>query len=228
MFKNIIGAVAFLSRIPLASKCKPKDSVSHFPFVGYLSGSLLAALLYLTGRSVPAIAFDLFITYLLFNAFFFDGLLDTSDAFLSQRDRVDKMEIMKAGNIGPMALLTGVVYLVIKIHLFTVIPLWSVLACSVSSKYAIVTSAAISKPAKDEGLGALIMPVKARSLLIATVYLLPFLFFSKALMMVLAASFSGVFITWISHKLISGITGDVFGAIEEIAEIVAMATALIL
>jgi len=228
MFKNIIGAVAFLSRIPLASKCKPKDCVKHFPFVGYLAGSLLAALLYLTGRSVPAIAFDLFVTYLLFNAFFFDGLLDTSDAFLSQRDRVDKLKIMKAGNIGPMALLTGVVYLVIKIHLLTAIPLWSVLACSVSSKYAIVTSAAISKPAKDEGLGALIMPVKSRSLLISTVYLLPFLFFPKGLILLSVAVLTGIVVVWISHKMISGITGDVFGAIEEIAEIIAMTAALFL
>ncbi len=227
MFKNIIGAVVFLSRIPLRSNAIPKNCVKHFPFVGYISGGMLAGLL-LLGRSTGLVAADLFIVYLLFNAFYFDGLLDTADAFMSQHSRADKLKIMKLGNIGPMALLTGTIYIVIKLYILKTIPLWALIASSVSSKYTIVVAAAISHPAKDEGLGKLIMPVKISSLLWAAVYLIPFLFFPKSLIILFAAVIAGIFIVWLSHKMISGTTGDVFGAIEETAELAAMSVALLL
>ena len=225
MFKNIAGAVAFLSRIPLKSNAEPKDCVRHFPFVGYISGGLLAVLL-LAGRSLPMVAGDLFILYFLFNAFYFDGLIDTTDAFMSQRSREGKLRIMKLGNIGPMALLVGTLYIISKLHIVAAIPLWGVVASSVSSKYAIVVAAAISRPAKNDGLGALIMPIKINSLLWSSVYLVPFLFFPKSLIPLSAAILAGIVVVWISHKMISGITGDVFGAIEEISELFAMAAVL--
>lgn len=227
MLKNIVGAVSFLSRIPLKSNAEPKDCVRHFPFVGYISGGLLAVLLS-AGRSIPMVAGDLFILYLLFNAFYFDGLIDTTDAFMSQRNKEGKLRIMKLGNIGPMALLVGTLYIISKLYIVAAIPLWGIVASSVSSKYAIVAAAAVSHPAKNDGLGALIMPVKISSLLWSTVYLLPFLFFPKALIPLSAAVLSGIVVAWISRKMISGITGDVFGAIEEISELFAMAAVLYL
>jgi len=41
-----------------------------------------------------------------------------------------------------------------------------------------------------------------------------------------AAILAGIVVALISHKMISGITGDVFGAVEEISELFAMAAVL--
>ncbi len=226
--KKILGAISFLSRIPVRTNLKPSEICGDFPAVGYLSGGLYVILIWSWGRSIPAIIVTVFIIYLFFNAFHFDGLLDSADAFMSQKIRERKLEIMKMGNIGPMALIVGTLYMILKVHVIGDISFMGILASTVSSRYAMVFTAYFSRPAKVNGLGNAIFPVKSRHVLHASIYLIPFLFFPKYLFVIFFALISAFLVKFISDRMIGGITGDVLGAIEEISEITGMVLAFYL
>ncbi|HEU23635.1 MAG: adenosylcobinamide-GDP ribazoletransferase [Athalassotoga sp.] len=219
---KILGAIGFLSRIPVKVNIDPSKVVGDFPAVGYLSGGLYIFIFYLMGRSWPIIVGAIFINYLIFNAFHFDGLLDTADAFLSQKDRQKKLEIMKMGNSGPMAILTGVLYMMIFAFVLEKSSFITILAASVFGRYAMVFVAYISKPARREGLGASIFPVKLSSLIRSSVYLIPFLFFPKIVLSLLVGLACVTGLKFLSNRLIGGFTGDTLGATEEIGVISVM------
>ncbi len=221
--KRILGAISFLSRIPIKSTLKPSEIVGDFPAVGYLSGLAYIVLFYIFGRSIPTVIFTILIIYIVFNAFHFDGLLDTSDAFMSQKSLERKLEIMKMGNVGPMAVLIGVLYMITKVFFLINISYLVILSAAVASRYAMVITAHFSYSARSEGLGSSIFPVSLCSVIRASIYLIPFLFFPKYFITFSFAIISGFVLKFISDKLIGGLTGDVLGAIEEVAELAGMA-----
>ncbi len=216
--KNILGAISFLTRIPVRSAVNPSDTVKHFPIVGYMAGGLYLLVFWIFGRSVPIVIFAIFITYVFFNAFHFDGLLDTSDSFMSQKGKERKLEIMKMGNSGPMAVFVGVLYMILLFYLMTKVSLIDILISTVGGRYGMVLMAYLSKPARS-GLGASIFPVKLKSVLYASIYLIPFIFFPATLLLLLFGLASGFILKVISDHMIDGVTGDVLGAIEEVIQI---------
>lgn len=222
MIKGISGAIGFLSRIPVGTSVKPSESVGDFPIVGYMSGGLYILMFWVFGRSLPVVIISIFIVYLLFNAFHFDGLLDMSDAFMSQKRRERKFEIMKMGNVGPMGVLVGVLYMITTVFMLENIPFIAILAATVSGRYAMVLTAYFSKPAKANGLGSSIFPLKLKTVLHASIYLVPFVFFPRYLLIVFFSIIAAFIMKFISDKMMGGLTGDVLGAIEEIAEITGM------
>ncbi len=219
--KSIAGAIGFLTRIPIKTKIEPNKVVGDFPIVGYMAGGMYVLFFWIFGRSIPVIVLSVFVVYVLFNAFHFDGLLDTADAFMSQKGREEKLKIMKMGNSGPMAILVGVLYMILLVYTLTKVSFVGILASTVSSRYAMVLIAYLSKPVKA-GLGASIFPVKLKTLIRASVYLVPFLFFQKMLLFIGIGLVAALIMKLISDRMIGGITGDGFGAIEEITQIAIM------
>ncbi|BBJ27991.1 adenosylcobinamide-GDP ribazoletransferase [Athalassotoga saccharophila] len=220
---RILGAIGFLSKIPVRVNIEPSKVVGDFPAVGYLSGGLYILIFYLAGRSWPVTILGILINYMIFNAFHFDGLLDTADAFLSQKNRSKKMEIMKMGNSGPMAILIGVLYMMIFAFVLEKSSFMTILAASVFGRYAMVFVAYISKPARNEGLGASIFPVKLSSLIRSSIYLIPFCFFPRIVLSLIIGLVCVVGMKFLSDRLIGGFTGDTLGATEEIGVIAVMA-----
>ncbi|MGC8544669.1 adenosylcobinamide-GDP ribazoletransferase [Athalassotoga sp.] len=221
--KGIAGAIAFLTRIPIKTDVNPANAVGDFPVVGYMAGGIYILLFWILGRSLPVIVLSIFLVYFLFNAFHFDGLLDTTDAFMSQKQREKKLEIMKMGNSGPMAILVGALYMILMTYVLGRVSFVGILASTVSGRYAMVLTAYFSKPAKS-GLGASIFPVRLKTLIHASVYLVPFLFFPRTLLFIGIGLVAAFAMKLISDRMIGGMTGDVLGSIEEIAQIVVLTT----
>ncbi len=219
---KMLGAIGFLSKIPVRVNIEPSKVVGDFPIVGYLSGGLYILIFYLFGRSWPVTVIGIFVNYMFFNSFHFDGLLDTADAFLSQKDRSKKLEIMKMGNSGPMAVLTGVLYMLIFAFVLEKSSFMTILAASVFGRYAMVIVAYTSKPARNEGLGTSIFPVKLSSLIRSSIYLIPFFFFPKIVLSFVAGIACVAGMKFLSDRLIGGFTGDTLGAVEEIGVISTM------
>lgn len=219
---KILGAIGFLSRIPVKVNVKPSEVTGDFPVVGYLSGGLYVLIFWLMGRSLPVTIFGVFVNYLIFDAFHFDGLLDTADAFLSQKNRLKKMEIMKMGNSGPMAVLIGTLYMILFVFLIEKSTFVTIVAASVFGRYAMTFVSYISKPAKQEGLGASIFPIKLRSFAKASMYLIPLCFFPRLILPISIGLLCVIGMKFLSDKMIGGLSGDVLGAIEEVGVISVM------
>lgn len=234
------AALTFLTVIPagIRSFQGPDElarSASYFPLVGLLLGLMSAGLAVVAREVIPTEP----LVVLVFAGLFFltrglhlDGLADTADGLLGGLQRERALEIMKDGAVGPMG--AGVIVLIfllkyaalagagssILIALFLVMP--------VSGRWSMVLAGAAFGPARKDGLGSQFIrgltwgrfalssivplaviflyfwgrPVFAASLLFG-------MFFALAVSMLCALA---------AARRLNGLTGDVLGAVNEIAE----------
>lgn len=215
-----------------------------FPVVGFAEGVLLAfcATVFLEVFPVELTnALLVLILTVMNGGLHLDGLSDTFDAIASRGDIEKKLSIMKDSTVGPMGVIAIVMTLLLKYALLNAVYLQSsfavyclaVISTPVLSRWAMVSAAYYSKSARQEGLGRLFIEHTAKKELItATILAIVFMaalsiisvqfsylmFYVMFAMPVLYAfSFGAV---WGFKKLFSGMTGDLFGAVNEIAVLV--------
>lgn len=230
MFKDIICSLTLISKIPLGflsgNSADFRKAAQHFPAAGYasfavwyVSFSLFSAIF--TDSIVPVVL-SLALVYYIFNLFHFDGFLDSIDGLLSQKPREEVLRIMKLGNIGPTALFFGSLYLFLKVYLASNTPVLYFLPVFVIARWGMSFSASISRPASQSGLGSMIAFGKKSCLVCSTFYVLPlFALGTPWLTAVLAVSVLAIDLILVKsvEARIGGLTGDVFGLINEINEI---------
>ena len=117
--RNLISALQFITILPLgtARTFDPPKMVPYFPLVGILLGLLVAAFDALVIRWwTPPVAalLDIILLAVLTGAFHIDGLGDTADGLLGPRPRDKALEIMKDSRIGTMGLVAIVFGLALK------------------------------------------------------------------------------------------------------------------
>lgn len=222
-----------------------------FPLVGVAEGVVLAFLASLFLKVFPAEltnALLVLILVIMNGGFHLDGLSDTFDAVASRADRGKKLEIMKDSTVGPMGVIAIVMTLLLKYVLLntvsfqstTVVYLMTVLSMPLLSRWAMVTAAFYSSPARKDGLGRLFIEhTGARQLIAATVTVIvlmalvctmvsqfPLLMFYVmfAMPVLYAFSFGAV---WFFRKMFGGMTGDSFGAVNELAVLIFLLSAVI-
>lgn len=233
MLRPIIAAVSMLSRIPVGGirlhEADIRKSVMHFPLVGYCTfGVFLGA-----SRLGEILGADPFITalaalglvYYLFNLFHFDGFLDTIDGMLSQRERGKILEIMKRGNIGPAALFFGVLYLAAKVYLVQRTDIMDMASVFVVARLGMSLACAAGSPAREDGIGRLVLRAPRWRFAIATLYLPALPFITHAPLAGLAAGIALIliadyFIVLLISRRIGGLTGDTLGFISEANELI--------
>ncbi|MGC8902377.1 MAG: adenosylcobinamide-GDP ribazoletransferase [Fervidobacterium sp.] len=217
---DILLTFSFISRLPIKLKDLPdwkertKKIPAYFPLVGYVPGFIYALGSFLTLRlGIIAPVLSLIFGFYYFDLFHFDGLLDTLDGFLNQSSKEKRLEIMSKGNVGPFAVFYGVLYVIIFWELFNQIPFYYLLFGSVFGRYAMDVVLLFSKPAKSQGLGAILFPFEKSLLIPATVLTTPLAFLGiKEYITSLTLSWiTGFIISKISERQIGGITGDVLG-----------------
>jgi adenosylcobinamide-GDP ribazoletransferase len=228
------AAITLLTRIPIGSADWDRDdvnrSVKWIPVVGGLIGLVVAAAFSGLTSVMPATvgaALAVTVGVLITGAFHEDGLADTVDGFGGGSDRDDKLRIMKDpvhGTYGALALVFSVVVRVTALATLGAGSAFALLPAvhAISRGSAIGLMAALP-PASAEGLGAAHFDPGLRrrvvtgvllSFLIGLVtlgwWLVPF-----ALLSWLGAVVIGLF----AHRQISGFTGDVLGAAQQVSEI---------
>ena len=163
-----------------------------------------------------------------------DGLADTVDAFGSGWDRERALTIMRRGDIGPM----GVIALIIVVGLqawaygFLAHDLAGAVAVAViiaSSRGVLVIGCARSVPAaRPEGLGALVagsVPVPAAAVIVLIMVLIDALLTAPlagrgpitGAVAAVAAYAVGLLVVRHAVRRFGGVTGDVLGAVVELA-----------
>jgi adenosylcobinamide-GDP ribazoletransferase len=237
---DFLAAVQFLTRIPLPPLPYSPDSltraVTFFPVVGLLVGSA-AALLHLLlashfSRLVTALLIITFVV-LLTGCFHEDGLADTADGFGGGRSREEVLVILKDSRIGSYGGAAVTLTLLARVLLLASLPLAHIpqylITAHVLCRWTTLPLSYYLAPAraqKDDGgagQGARIASLTTRRTLIAGTL------FSLAISILAlrahaaAAIAAALLVTLLSglyyQRRIGGVTGDCFGATNQLAEV---------
>jgi adenosylcobinamide-GDP ribazoletransferase len=224
-------AASFLTRVPLHrdGDIDIAGSTPWFPVVGLLIGLVGGGVFALASEVLPptvSAALALVVTALVTGAFHQDGLADIADAFGGGWDREQRLAIMKDsrhGTYGVMALvLSTAVQLSALASLTAAWGLAGLVAAHTLARSAVLGVLLTARPARSDGLGTDYAAGLRRGVVIAgagvgvgitALALGPWAALAVAAVMLTTCS-----VVVLAQRKIGGISGDVLGAIEQVAE----------
>ncbi len=244
-----IAAFQFLTRIPVPVSLPYADrlyrnSVIFYPWVGLVIGIVIvgaASLLnFFLPTSISGIVLVIVWTFLS-GGLHLDGLMDTADGIMSHRSRERMLEIMKDSRVGAMGVMVCVFYLLFKISLLIsllnmsdergmivllLIPIWS-------RTFMVVAISGWPYARRESGMGSLFNAVGKKQAVITSINAIVLsslcLLISSGgdwivsslvvLAMLLVTYGIGVIAAAYVHRKLGGLTGDVYGALNELLEL---------
>jgi adenosylcobinamide-GDP ribazoletransferase len=240
-YRELVAAIRFLSVLPTPGSAllfDKNESTSrlvigceYFPLVGLLLALLLWLLVLLFGRLIPQLALAALLVValvILTGGLHLDGLMDTCDGLFGGRTRERKVEIMRDSRVGSFGVLGAACVLLLKFALLASIPVQSLplalLLILPSARWSMALALRVFPPARPTGLGAAYhQAITTRRLLITGLIAL--------LIALIVGRFAGL-MAWVTGSLVAlaigqwitksigGLTGDSYGAIDEVAEVV--------
>jgi adenosylcobinamide-GDP ribazoletransferase len=235
-WRRLVAATRFLTRIPTPSTPFEDDGISrsarYFPIVGQIVGVLCAAVWLGSGSlwpGLPAAALAVVAGVLATGALHEDGLADTADGLGGGRDREHRLAIMKDSRIGSYGALALILAIVLRVVLLAGMAPWTgalalVVAHGGARAVAVIVMAAV--PYGGDRSAAKIQPapgeVTWREAAVAAAcgaWPLFALGWERAVLAVglAATAVTGMALT--ARRLIGGVTGDILGGVEQLAEI---------
>lgn len=234
-------AATLLTRIPVpcpvdATPSELARAQRTFPLVGAMIGSIIALVdRSLLGTGVPSLvaaALTLGAGAALTGALHEDGLADVCDGFGGGRDRATKLAIMRDSRIGTYGVLALLVGFSARLSALASLPVGHVIPALIVAHTlgrAVIPVLAANMPfARDDGLGRSagrpdLSSVVTASLLAVAITLLC-LPFRDALLAMTLAGIAASAMAWLAWRQIGGVTGDVFGATEQMVEAAVLLT----
>lgn len=243
ILNNFLTALTFMSRIPFRLKKVSALKLNYFPLVGLLLALILIGVNYLLFFLFPLAIRTVLLLILyvyLTGALHLDGLGDFADGFFAGRDQEKTAEIMHDSNTGIFALVTLILVLGLKYLLFKEILANSselLIIMAVLPRY-ILGFLIVFFETGDSSLFAKFLKEDSQpkdliySSLIFVIIL--FLYFQlRGLNFIYPLFLSLVFISalifylkgW-SDKKLGGFTGDLYGTVIEISELIFLLTVI--
>jgi adenosylcobinamide-GDP ribazoletransferase len=232
---EIAVAFQFLTRIPMPSISYEADSLSRatkfFPLVGLVvgSGAVLVRELLMFHMSRPLVAVIMLLYLVLITGCLHeDGLADTGDGFGGGRTKDQILSIMKDSRIGSYGATALVLSLLARYLLLASLPLEHFAAYVISSqvlcRWSSLPLSYFLPPARErDGQGARIAKLMSlASLIFGSVFSFAVVAFAlrwSAVAPLLAAIFTAALSGWLYARKIGGLTGDCFGATNQLTEI---------
>lgn len=240
---DILVAGTLLSRVPLPHLSAKAFKHSHravwaYPLIGAGLGAIAGTIgLGISGLGLPA-AFAggcvLAMLMLLTGAMHEDGLADTADGFWGAFDPKRRLEIMKDSHIGTYGVLALVVLTGFRWVAYTaIVPhgILPVIAVGSLSRAVMPCLMATMPHARTSGLshsvGTPALPVVLAGLACALAVAALCVGHPAVIALVVALAVGGVMGTLARHK-IGGQTGDILGATQQLCEVAALGTLLVL
>jgi adenosylcobinamide-GDP ribazoletransferase len=237
ILRPLVAAFAFLTRLPVWSgPLREPDlgrSVTFFPIVGLVLGLVLTGTASLLAGVVgPALAAVCLVALLaaLTGGLHLDGVADVFDALGGGRgDKQRMLDIMRDSRIGAHGAVALVLLLLAKVYAVTAVlerhDLVSLLVFPAVGRWAVTPSIVLHPYARAEGTGrAFSGEARPRHVVAATV-ILALVMLALRPRLCLAAlgalAAASLFALWLRRRL-GGLTGDVYGAAIELAEVVAL------
>lgn len=237
---DVLVAASLLTRVPVPldhEAAAERGAIASwaFPIVGALIGLAAGCGFYAaTLLGVPlggAAALALVIAVALSGALHEDGLADTADGMGGATTREKTLEIMRDSRIGAFgATALGVALLLRWNGIATLDPpdaLAALVVAGAGSRALVSWVMWAYPPARREGMSASVgqAPSLAMGIALGLAILFALIVAPAAGLMALALAFGAVwaFARWVGYRL-EGVTGDVFGACQQVAEIVMLLT----
>jgi adenosylcobinamide-GDP ribazoletransferase len=238
VIKELKNLLSFLTVFPVTmDKDMLIDCAKNmwvFPLVGAFIGLLaglfgLVAYIFLPGIVVGGLVLALLL--LITGLQHTDGLLDFGDGIMAHGSFEHKIEVMHDQLTGAGGLSLGIMTMLITAlaigQLNSGIIVWGIIIIEASAKLSMVVAAWAGKSvhegmntpfleAMQKGMGNLRLII---ALIISFAIALPLLHWAGAFT-VLAGILTGLVMVGIAHRHFNGITGDVFGATNELARMV--------
>ncbi|MEE9399195.1 MAG: adenosylcobinamide-GDP ribazoletransferase [Dehalococcoidales bacterium] len=232
---RFLAALQFLTTIPVPWRREvvPGEfgrSVGYFPVVGIIIGLILAGLNWLFGLFLPlSVANALLIVSLVVisGALHLDGFVDTCDGIAGHKTIEDRWQVMNDSHAGGFGIIGVVLLLLVKFISLNSVPesslMITLVLMPVLSRWAMVYAIFAYPYAKPSGLGKAFkqgaswprftmatIVTTAVAVVLTQLIGLAIMFLLWIITVAMAAYFKSKF---------SGLTGDTYGAINEVAEV---------
>ena len=245
-FKAFIAALQFLTRLPFHWVRLEADDfgkgLAYFPMVGLIIGALTGIsyeyLLFLPHEVAAAII--LLLHVILTGGLHWDGLMDTIDGIFSARERDKILEIMKDSRVGAHGVTGAVMLFLLKFTLLLALPevienfSMVIILASISmlARWSMAIAILAFPYAKKQGLGTFFREKANRAQLIfASLSTIIIVYLSLSLTSILLIISALVFMYLFSismTRMLGGMTGDTYGALCELEEIILLTTAVVI
>lgn len=240
--QELKASLAFCTRLPLA-RTTPEKAIAKaawaLPLAGLVVG-LIGALVYALSHRLglpawPAAALTVAATLVVTGALHEDGLADTADGFGGGNTRQQKLDIMRDSRTGAYGVCALVLSLLLRVAALASLAdthavVWALVGSHSAARATMPVLMWLLPPARGDGLshdaGRPPGESVAAAAAIAFVVLLFCLYPGRAVIAALLLVAVIALMAWLSMRQIDGQTGDVIGALEQVAEIVVLLVAV--
>jgi adenosylcobinamide-GDP ribazoletransferase len=235
---SLLAAFQFLTAIPLPlrQEASPQElgrSVGYFPVVGLCLGAVLLGLDRLLGLELPSVTVDVLLVIalaLLTGALHLDGLVDTCDAIAGRRTLEERWRVMRDSRAGSFGAIGVCCLLLLKYASLSGVPEGSrfaaLLLMPVAGRWAMAYALFAYPYARSDGLGRVFKEHSGwRSFLMATaVAVAVAIGFARlcGVVTLLAVWVGVVAMAAYLRRKFAGLTGDTYGAINEVTEVLVL------
>ena len=238
--KNLITALQFLTTIKI--KKSPADekslagSTPYFPLIGIIIGCFLAGIYIIFIKFFPAgvvSALIIISSVMITRGLHIDGFIDTIDGLFGGATREERLKIMKDAQVGSFGVAALVCLILLKFTLIleilkssdvTSIILILILMPALS-RWCMVCAMYFFTYARSGGTGHFTKFVGIKETLIATLIMIIFcigLLKIYGLILLITVFIFMLLVTRYISSLIGGMSGDTYGALNEVIEVLVL------
>jgi len=241
---KFLAALRFLTIIPLpwgreVSPEKLGRSTGYFPVVGIIIGLILVGLNWLFGLFLPSPVVNVLLvvsSVVISGALHLDGFVDTCDGIAGHKTPEERWQVMHDSRAGAFGIIGVCCLLLVKYVSLNSVPdtllMVTLVLMPMISRWAMVYAVFVYPYAKPSGLGRVVkQEARWYRFVVATLIVLVVAFVLAQLMGI--AIMLGIWIivmvmaTYLKRKF-SGLTGDTYGAINEVAEVCVLILVILL
>jgi len=232
---KFLAALSFLTVIPLPRRreVSPEQvgrSIGYFPVVGIIIGLILAGLYWLLRLVLPsAVVSGLLLVCLvvLTGGLHLDGFVDTCDGIAGHKTPEARWQVMHDSRAGAFGIVGVCCLLIVKYVSLNSVPdslmMMTLVLMPVVSRWAMVYAVFAYPYARPSGLGKVFKQAASRrrlaiATLVALAVAIPW-FRLAGLVIMLGVWVIVVAMAAYLKRKFSGLTGDTYGAINEVAEV---------
>lgn len=230
---GLLAAVRFLTVLPIPGASSPRAlarSVAWFPAVGVVLGAALVGLDALLQRAFPPVlTAALLVTALtlLTGSLHLEGLADAADGLFGGHTVEDRLRIMRDPTVGSYGVIAVALVLLVKTAAIASLPeaRWpALLLCPALGRWSMAWAIVSFPYARREGLGtAFRAGPLALSFASLTVFVaVAALFQVRAIAPLVTTALAAMIATGLMLRRIPGLTGDCYGALDEVSETAAL------
>lgn len=238
IYGDFLLMIQFFTRIPIKKNlpCEAKNfkrGMVFLPFIGGLIGLLQYGMIYFLRENLPSsilAAIAVLLPIIVTGGLHIDGLGDTCDGFFAFTKNKERMiEIMKDSHAGIFAICAIIGNILLQYsaieYLIDQEAFGVLLVVIMYSKLFVLLTGRWGKPAKAQGTGNLFVGnVSLVVIMISVIYSLLIgglvITLSASLILLISGAVGALLFYWLCYWKIRGITGDTFGALQELTSVI--------